>query len=198
MAKEWEVEGMSKNQSLQIPMQHRKDCRHLYQIEIGFHWFLIIPALIIAAHKMSIWPDIFLGFLVVGIPVILLGFRPWNRWSHPDQLPTRWIKHGEEDLQNLGTVLNLTGIVAFLVMVVIGILAYDNEYRALRLLSWTCCTVLAWSDVLDRYIEDRKYIPPPSPPHDPSKTGLADIKPFRSEHWGNAGGPGAGGSEQKH
>jgi hypothetical protein len=175
---------MSKNQRSQLSTERRKDCRHPYRIEIGFHWFLIIPAIVIAACKTSIWPNILLGSLAVGIPVILLGLRSWNRWFHPDRLPARWLKHGEEGLQNLGTVLNLTGIVAFLGMVVIGILAHDNASRALLLLSWACCTTLAWSNVLDRYIEDRKYIPPPSPPHDPSRTGLVDMKPFRSEHWG--------------
>jgi hypothetical protein len=45
-----------------------------------FRGFLVIAALIIAACKTSIWPSAILGFVAVGIPIILLGLRSWNRW----------------------------------------------------------------------------------------------------------------------
>src|SRR5258707_106359 len=81
--------------------------RHLYQIEIGFRGFLVIPALIIATRETSIWSSAILGFVAVGIPIILLGLHSWNRCFHPDRLPARWVKHGDERLQNLETVLTL-------------------------------------------------------------------------------------------
>ena len=149
-----------------------------------FRWFLVIPALIIAARKTSIWPSAILGFVSVGIPIILLGLRSWNRWFHPDRLPARWLKHGEVRLQNLETVLTLYGIAAFLVMVVMGFLMHDNASLAVLLPSWICCAALAWSSILGRYVGDRKFISPPSAPHDSSRTWLADMKPFLSEHWG--------------
>ena len=95
--------------------------------------FLVIAALIIAVRKTSIWPSAILGFVAVGIPIILLGVRSWNRWFHPDRQPARWLKHGEERLQSLETVLVLYGIAAFLVMVVMGFLVHDNASLAVLL-----------------------------------------------------------------
>jgi hypothetical protein len=146
--------------------------------------FLVIAALIIAVRKTSIWPSAILGFVALGIPIILLGLRSWNRWFHPDRLPARWPKYGEHQFQNLETVLVLYGVAAFLVMVVMGFLVHDNASLAVLLPSWICCAALAWSSILGRYVKDRKFIPPPSAPHDPLRTWLADMKPFRSEHWG--------------
>jgi hypothetical protein len=147
-----------------------------------FRWLLILPALIIAARETSMWPSAILGLVAVGIPIILFGVGSLNRRLHPDRQPARWLKHGEERLQSLETVLTLYGIAAFLVIVVMGFLVHDNASLGVVLPSWICCAPLAWSSILGRYVGDRKYIPPPSPPNDPSKATRPN--PLHSDHWG--------------
>jgi hypothetical protein len=52
--------------------------------------------------------------------------------------------------------------------------------------TWGCIflTVQTWHIYLSKFIDDRKYIPPPDPPYDPSKRWDANLMRLHSDHWG--------------
>jgi hypothetical protein len=58
----------------------------------------------------------------------------------------------------------------------------STHHRAYVVVGFIACGAAAWEGILTRYIADRKYIPPPSPPYDPSKATRP--KPLQSDHWG--------------
>jgi len=57
---------------------------------------------------------------------------------------------------------------------------FDDRNHHLFHYLW--CNSVGWNGFLARYIHDHKYIPPPSPPYDPSKATRP--KPLQSDHWG--------------
>jgi len=146
---------------------------------------LLLSLLVVAFWKGPIWPDR-IGVLVGLFPPLLLGlFRTWSRISHPDRLPIRWPKNSRLEQRLTTLTLALTGVF-FLFMFPWFVV----DIKTHPIVDHTCIliaiTAQCWCQFLDRYIADRKYIPP-DPQYDPSKTWATTHKPLRSEHWGVAG-----------
>jgi hypothetical protein len=173
---------MNETQSTQPATKScKRDYWHIYSLSIGI---LVLPSLVYAVRKYGIWPDTALGFVAVGLPFLLNGCRAWNRLSHPDRIPVRWLcgyRRGEQ-LQALDQILTLIVIAGILISWII-----DNSKRDLAhiLFGFILFSSVGWGTLLRKYIEDRKYIPPPHEPYDPAKGGWSGtIKGLHSEHWG--------------
>ena len=72
---------------------------------------------------------------------------------------------------------------------------HNTPYKAIF---FTALTLLIWDGVLARYIDDRKYIPPPpdlSEPLPPPIDWPTRYKPLRSDHWGQPKSPNPGAAQ---
>ena len=123
-------------------------------------------------------------FASIGIPLLLLQLRAWKRWLRPESLPTRWPDgyRPRQRLEALDLALFLTGIAGIGASWVFDKATHPHVYMAVGAI---CCGALLWHAVLEEYISDRKFIPPPTPPYDPSKPARS----LRSDHWGERGQP---------
>jgi hypothetical protein len=171
---------MTEAQSTQTATESdKRNHRHLYGVVVGLSVF---PALVVAMFKTSIWPNCVLGFFAIGVPFLMLGIRAWKRWSRPDRLPVRWVKDDSRGkrLETLDLTFKLVWLTGFCASFVIN----KDAQRAHSTVGIIFVGIIAWETFLEKYIADRKYIPPPRPPHDPSKSWTSNMKPFHSEHWG--------------
>jgi len=160
------------------PIQPQRRRRDLGAI---LYWLIWSVALVAMARKTGSWPIAILGFLSIWIPLLLLQFRAWKRWLRPDSIPARWPDgyRLRERLEALDSALWLIGVAGIGASWVFDKSRHPHEYVALGVIFFGA---FVWEAVLARYIADRKYIPPPLPPHDPSN--VIKPKPLRSEHWG--------------
>jgi hypothetical protein len=79
------TEAQPSQPAAEIP---KRRYRPLYDMVV---MFLVFPALaFVAVRRTGNWPYLVIGFVVVGIPLLLVGVRAWKRWFHPDRLPGRW------------------------------------------------------------------------------------------------------------
>jgi len=116
-------------------------------------------------------------------PALLLIGRTWNRCFDPDRKPVRW-PNGSRWESRLST-LYFVMAVCIIVCGTTWIFVDRAKYHAFEN-TWGCIflTVQMWHIYLSKFIDDRKYIPPPSPPYDPSQRWEARLKPLHSDHWG--------------
>ncbi len=173
---------MTETQSPQpatIPRKRRY--RDVYCLSVGI---LVLPSLAFAARKYGIWPDTILGFIAVGLPFIMVGLRSWNRLSHPNCVPARWpdeYKRGEQ-LQTLDQTLTFILFAGIFIYWTIDSSKHDPAHLLFYFIWFSSA---GWGGLLGTYIEDRKYIPPPRDPYDPTKGGWSGtIKGIHSDHWG--------------
>jgi hypothetical protein len=178
---------MTEAQSTQPVKKPRKPSYwHILGMSVGI---LVFPAIFTTARNTSIWPDAVVGFVTFGIPFLLIGFRSWNRWFHPDRTPVHWQKGSflNKHHDALELLLNVLWCPLF------GFALFLDEHRHFKaklvsyFLVYGC---QGWLSLLKLSTAGRKYIPPPSAPYDPSK-----YKPLQSEHWGGREAPMAGTSE---
>jgi hypothetical protein len=160
--------------------------RSFYGVTMGL---LVFPAVVYAARKTSLWPNTILGFAALGVPLLLVGLRSWNRLAYPERVPVRW---GRDDwrgyrLQTLDLALTWMWILSMGASWAVNESRHSTAYMVSTLLF---CGAAGWSIFLRTYVEDRKYIAPARPPHDLSRTWETEMTAFRSEHWGE--GPGGG------
>jgi hypothetical protein len=160
----------------------KRSYKDLCGIAIGI---LVFPALVFAARRTGIWPRTLLGFVIFGIPCLLIGFRSWNRWSHPDRLPVRWTQDHPRGhrLQTLDRMLAWIWVVGWFARLV----TYQSKHHTIYItLSLIAGAAVSWHAFLADYITDHKYIPPTRPPNDFSPWARI-YKPLQSERWGEAG-----------
>jgi hypothetical protein len=118
-------------------------------------------------------------------PQLILICRSWNRCFEPDRNPVRWPNGSDMEalLSNLYRVLTVFVIVCGSAWIFVD----RAKYHALEN-TWGCIflTVQMWHTYLSKFIDDRKFIPPPSTPtpYDPSQRWDARLKPLHSDHWG--------------
>jgi hypothetical protein len=141
---------------------------------------MVFPAVVYAVRKTSIWPNTILGFLAIGVPVLLIGLLSWNRLIHPERVPVRWSRGYPlgERLKILETALNCIWVLGLCVSWAINEPVHSTAYITI---AFIFCGAAGWSGFLRGYIEDRKYIPPPR--QDPSGGWAGAIKGIYSEHW---------------
>jgi hypothetical protein len=155
--------------------------RDLYDMAVTF---LVFPAFaFMAVRRTAIWPYAIPGFLALGLPLLLIGVRAWRRWFHPDRLPARWPSGYRlmTNLQTLDSALSWTWVLGIAITWALDLSSHHSAYIAFAFIAGAAA---AWEGLLRKYIADRKYIPPPRPPYDPSKSWTSTMKPFHSEHWG--------------
>ncbi len=144
---------------------------------------LVFPVFAYTAWKYGIWPYPVLGLVSYGIPMILLGFNSWNRSYHPERVPTRWPERSRIE----SCLMALNGALILILIVSISTLIFGDhpkdhtEHIWLYFIVWSS---FGWGAVLQRYIDEREFIPPPDPPYDPSQRWDASLKPLHSDHWG--------------
>jgi len=143
-----------------------------------------LVCLVLAIRRLSIRPYLsFLGLIAYGIPFFLLEIRSWKRWFHPERVPTRWPDRYARGarLQTVKDWLDRT----WMFLLCIGfVIRYASSWNGRNVILGVAYALMFWDGFLKNYIEDRKYIPPPSPPYDPSKRGWGIYTPLHSEHWG--------------
>jgi hypothetical protein len=124
----------------------------------------------IAFWKGPIWPDK-IG-IVVGLvpPWLLILLRAWNHRRSPDQLPVRWRGGSRLEARLVALGWGLTAAFAFFMFPWI-FFDESKHFVVVHACILIALTAQCWAEFLDRYIADRKYIPPPSTPSDPSKPG---------------------------
>jgi hypothetical protein len=138
------------------------------------------------ARKFNLRPYIFPILLTLGIPFFLIELRSWRRWFHPERVPIRWPSNYApgERLQRLEKWLGRIWMLLALIVIV----THDSMPRDVAIdLLWVAFGGIVWDGFLRRYIQDRKYIPPPSPPSPPGaplKGWAETIKGIHSEYWG--------------
>ncbi len=144
--------------------------------------------------KGHTWPvqvkrGIFFGPL---LPQLVLIGRAWNRCFEPDRNPVRW--PNGSDIQALMSNLNRVLTVFVIVCASAWMFVDRAKVHALEN-TWGCLffTVQMWQIYLSKYIDDRKFIPPPSPSSSssPSSTWThsrqsfaGKYRPLHSDHWG--------------
>ena len=167
---------MSEEQNPQTAGEpRRRTYWHLLGITSGF---LVFPAIFITASKTGVWVNAVVGFVTFGIPLLLIGYRSWNRWFHPDLTPVRWQQRSflnkHHDL--LEVILTLLWCPLFCVAVFLDEHRHSEAKVVSYFLVFGCQGWLSW---LKLSTADRKASLPPSTPSDHSKN-----KPLRSERWG--------------
>jgi hypothetical protein len=146
---------------------------------------LLLGLCTIAIWKGPIWPDKIATIFGLFPPLILgLLVRSWNRQFHPERAPARWPKTSRLEGRLVAIQWVLTAIFFFFMIPWIFV---DTSKRPVldHSLILVAITAQCWAQFFDRYIDDRKYIPPPDPLVPPS-TRIAEMKPFQSEHWGES------------
>jgi hypothetical protein len=139
---------------------------------------LFLPLLAYLGRNEVVRPFGELALFVTGVPIFLCGIRAWNRLRNPDRVPARWPRDdypAGQRIEQLSLLLTLFTIA----VISAGIFFDDKKHHVFHYLWYICA---GWNLFLTRYIHDHKYIPPPSPPYDPSKATRP--KPFQSDHWG--------------
>jgi hypothetical protein len=147
-----------------------------------------LAALIVFYHwKGHTWPaQVKRGILIGPLPplLVLIG-RSWNRCFEPDRNPVRW-PNGSE-MEALLSILYRVLAVFVIVCMSAWIFVDRAKIHALEN-TWGCIfvTVQMWNEYLSKFIDDRKFIPPPSPTrtYDPSQRWDANLKRLHSDHWG--------------
>ena len=173
--------GMSEARIVEVAAESRRSRRRsFYGVTMGL---LVFPAVAFAARKTSLWPNTILGFAALGVPFLLVGLRCWNRLLYPAQVPIRWDRDDwrGERLGKLDLALTWTWILSM------GANWAVNESRhsmAYMVTTFLFCGAAGWSICLRTYLEDRRYLAPPQPAYDPSRTWDAEMTAFESEHWG--------------
>jgi hypothetical protein len=165
----------------QPPQPVVKPARRIYRqyIDIAFSLFLL-PALAYFIRKYGFASYEVLGLVLAWLPMILIAYLSWNHVFHPERLPKRWSEHSPTEARLTHLYLLMTGI--FILAGTIKIFFGSNRTHGHDGMSFLIVSIQAWSIGLSRYIDYRKYIPPPDQPYDPSKRSRP--KPFRSDHWG--------------
>ncbi len=153
---------------------------HLSGVVLGLSVF---PVLFITARKTGLWPNTVIAFGAFGVPFLLIGIRSWNRLFQPDRIPVRWRKGPFLNRHHQGLELMLT----LLCCPLFGVALFLDEHThseaklASYFLAFGC---QGWLSLLRLCSADHKYIPPPRPPYDPTKSWTSCMKPFQSDHWG--------------
>jgi hypothetical protein len=173
---------MNETESTQSTTEPRKRSYvDLYRMLLGL---FCLVCLLLAIHRFEIRPYLFfLGLIAFGMPFFLLEMRSWNRWFHPERVPTRWPNGSklEQRLQTLDQTLTFILIAGIFIFWIIDKSKHDPAHILFYFI-WFSST--GWGALLGKYIEDRKYIPPPRPPFDSSQRGWGIYTPLHSEHWG--------------
>ena len=108
-----------------------------------------------------------------------MAVRARNRWFHPDRLPARWPANyplqGRLDLLSSWLYLGVLGYIGSSILI-----GHPHEVLRAALVS-IFMTAYVSGVALDRYVKDRRYIEPYTPP-----TGgwSGRIGRLQSDHWG--------------
>ena len=173
---------MNEAQSPQPAIEPRKrNKRYLCDMVIGL---FALTCIVTVVRRFGIDPYIFfLGVIAYGVPFFLIQFRSWSRWFRPERVPARWpdrYARGKR-LQTVKDWLDRTWIFLLCIGFVIR---YASSWNGRNVILGVAYGLMFWDGFLKNYIEDRKYIPPPSPPYDPSIRGWGIYTPLHSDLWG--------------
>ena len=149
-------------------------------VVVGVCGLMVAVALVDMAWRRGTWLTIVLGFVGVGIPLLLLEIDAWKRWLRPQRIPARWPANDPraQRLVNIDRALTVIWVVS---MWVNDKPQHHHFYVAASAVFFGG---VAWDLWLSLYIADRKHIPPPRAPYDPPTGWRAGMQRMRSEHWG--------------
>jgi hypothetical protein len=159
------------------PIRRRRD------IAEAIICLIVCAEMVDVARRWGSGLTVGLGFLAIGVPLLLLEYGAWKRWLAPERIPVRWAigdVRGER-LAGIHRTLQAIWVGSF---VVSWVFTRSEHYQLNVAMSAVFWGATAWYLWLSRYIADRKYIPQPRLPYDRSTGWRAGIKRMRSEYWG--------------
>lgn len=146
---------MTETQSTAIPKPRAINKRAVFDMVCGI---VALAVCVWGFWKSPVWPDRIC--IVAGLvpPVLLLLIRGWSRQYHPDRLPVRWSRTSrlETRLTTLGWVLTVVFVLFLFPWVFVDTSKHPVLDHACLLIAFTA---QIWAQLLDHYIDDRKFIP---------------------------------------